>query len=183
MIAIPWFSPAYKAGGPIQSVMNLVKSYTHPQYFIITGTKDADGALLEKCGFDSWANFNDHTQVNYTATPGSTLAEAIKKFDPKLLFIIGLFDWNFNIKPLFFAKVPVKILSVRGMLHPGALTQKPFKKRLFLFLMKMSGIHKRIFFHATDEAEKKYILEVFGSRSKVIAGPEFPKPAFPKKGF
>ncbi|MFZ1529079.1 MAG: glycosyltransferase [Ferruginibacter sp.] len=174
LISIPWFYPAYKAGGPIQSVQNLVNNYQDPGYFIITGKKDADGSPVAIAGFDKWNFFSKNTQVCYTNKPVSEINNAVKKFNPQILFIIGLFDFNFNIRPLFFSKIPVKILSARGMLHPGALSQKHFKKKLFIFLMKLSGIHKKILFHATNETEKKYISAIFGSKAKVMVAQNFP---------
>ena len=96
------------------------------------------------------------------------------------------------------------------MLHPGALSQKSFKKKIYLGLWKLLGLHKQLavgsgqlavgkgegaignrqwamgneenamgnrkranekwgnVFHATDEAEKKYIQQVFGPSSAAV---------------
>ena len=73
--------------------------------------------------------------------------------------------------PLLFCKAPKKIISVRGMLHPAALSQKKIKKTAFLSLWKFFDWHRRGIFHATDEIEQLYIQKCFGDEVVVhIAG-------------
>jgi hypothetical protein len=65
-ISIPWFLPAFRAGGPIQSVANLVKEFKEGvTYFIFCGDTDVNGSALENVETDKWVSFNDHTQVWY----------------------------------------------------------------------------------------------------------------------
>ncbi len=45
-IIIPWFLPAFRAGGPVQSIANLVKQYNDDvQYFIFCSDTDLNGSL------------------------------------------------------------------------------------------------------------------------------------------
>jgi len=83
--------------------------------------------------------------------------------------------------PLLFSKVENKIVSVRGMLHPGALSQKKIKKKLFLLLWKMLALHRKVSFHATDETEGKYIRQVFGEEVKIMVAGNFPRKFSPVK--
>jgi len=65
-ISIPWFLPAFRAGGPIQSVANLVKEFKEGViYFIFCGDTDLNGSALENVETDKWVSFNDHTKVWY----------------------------------------------------------------------------------------------------------------------
>ncbi|MFN9112088.1 MAG: glycosyltransferase, partial [Bacteroidota bacterium] len=66
------------------------------------------------------------------------------------------------------------ILSPRGMLHPGALSQKRFKKKIYLEFLKISGLPKLIHWHATDVHEAEFIKKQFGDVPLSIAG-NFPK--------
>jgi glycosyltransferase involved in cell wall biosynthesis len=61
------------------------------------------------------------------------------------------------------------------MLHPGALSQKHFKKKVYLTLWKMLGLHKRCDFHASNEEEKNYIQNIFGKKVKIFVAPNFPR--------
>jgi glycosyltransferase involved in cell wall biosynthesis len=61
------------------------------------------------------------------------------------------------------------------MLHPGALSQKSFKKKVFLSIFKMLGLQKKCEFHATTTGEEGFIKDVFGKDVKVWVAPNLPK--------
>lgn len=178
LIAIPWFYPAYKAGGPIQSIANMVNSLSGEISFkIYTSNKDLNGTVL-KVPENRWVKYNHLTEVYY--------ASAFKFYDPSfrneiqncfcnVLFINGLYSMQFTLMPLLFSKCSKKIVSVRGMLHPGALSQKSFKKKIFLSIWKILRLDKKCYFHASNEDEKEYIQKIFGKRSKVFIAQNFPR--------
>jgi glycosyltransferase involved in cell wall biosynthesis len=145
------------------------------EFKIICGNKDLDGTVLN-VPFDKWVTYNSHTQIWYSSSNNilPVLKKQIETHKPAYLFIIGMYDWAYNFKPLAFTAGVKKIISVRGMLHPGALSQKGFKKKIYLRLWKMLGLQNQPIFHATDEAEKKYINTVFGSRARVMVAGNFP---------
>jgi glycosyltransferase involved in cell wall biosynthesis len=180
LITIDWFLPAYKAGGPIQSIANLIEQYQQPVtcFKIYCGSKDLDGSELTGVRLDEWTNHNAVTQVWYASAkqrgvPG--LKKAIGDTNLDAVFIVGIYSWQFNILPLFFIKAKKKILSVRGMLHPGALTQKGFKKKIYLALLKLTRIQHRCSFHATDNREAGFIQAVFGRQAIVTVAGNFPR--------
>ncbi len=177
-ITIPWFLPAFRAGGPIQSIANLVKEFNEDvEYFIFCGDTDLNGIALENIETNKWVHFNDHTQVWYAGPEkiSDTLVKQIDSTKPDILFITGLFSWHYNMVPMIFCKGPVKILSTRGMLHPGALSQKKWKKRAYLKLFKLLRYYSKVSFHATDEEEANYIKQYFGEGTKVFVAGNFPK--------
>lgn len=183
-ITIPWFAPAYKAGGPVQSVVNLVNNFTEGvEYRIFCGSTDLNDAPLEGIEQGKWIAYNNHTQVWYAEKEeiSNTHTYQLESLKPDVLFIIGIFSWHYNIVPLLFGKAPLKILSVRGMLHPGALSQKAIKKRIFLTALKLSGRLKQIVFHATDDAEKQFIRDEFGDNVRTVVAGNFASvlPALP----
>ena len=182
LITIPWFLPAYKAGGPIRSIANLVDRFDEGiEYRIFCGDTDLDGIELTGIEKGKWLPFNKNTQVWYAekGEVSKTLTDQAELLKPNVLFIIGIYSWHYNIVPLLFCKAPKKILSVRGMLHPGALTQKKVKKRLFLDMLRISGIGKKITFHATDEEEAKFIRYEFGKKVKVNIAANYGKQIVP----
>lgn len=174
-ITIPWFTPAFRAGGPVQSVHNLVSTFAEGvEYRIFCGNKDLNGEALPGVKTDEWVPFNEYTQVWYASSDISrALTAQVEKLAPDHLFIIGIFSWHYNLVPLFFCRAPVKILSARGMLHPGALAQKKWKKKIYLALLKMIGISKKIVFHATDKTEEGFIKNIFGEKSKVAVAENY----------
>lgn len=115
-----------------------------------------DGSMLANVESDKWTDYSDNTKVWYASEKNllPVLKKGIKEDRPDLLFIMGIYSWQFNFKPLLFCMGVKKIISVRGMLHPGALSQKGFKKKLYLQLWKLLGLYKKNIFHASDEEEK-----------------------------
>lgn len=172
-ITIPWFLPAFRAGGPIRSIANLVDQFNMVEYWIFTSDHDVTGISLDNIDTGQWTDYNAHTKVWY-AKKGHTsqqLTRQIEIIQPDIIFMVGLYSWYFTMVPLLFCKASRKILSVRGMLHPGALGQKNSKKKLYIRTLKLFGLQNRIWFHATDAEEKAYIQNQFGQNARVeIAG-------------
>jgi glycosyltransferase involved in cell wall biosynthesis len=174
-IAIPWFSPAFKAGGPIKSIENLIRSYNEGiEYFVFCGNTDVDGTALQVAEVDCWLDFSSNTKVWYASQQVTTaLQREFVASGAAVLYIVGMFDYAFNIYPLLFVKAAKKILSVRGMLHAGALSQKSEKKRFFLSLLKLTSIKKKVVFHATDEQEAGYVRKTFSENANVVVANNF----------
>lgn len=188
LIFTPWFSPAFRAGGPIQSIINLVHSFKkNVAYYIITSNTDLNGELLE-VEPDKWIDYNEITRVKYLDRHNRTeriKAEA-EAIEAEVLFIIGIYDPHFNLFPLRNIKAKRKVISVRGMLFPEALKLKPFKKKIYFLLWKLLNWHKGSVFHATNEAEKDTVTKMFGNNVQVKIAANFPRlfslmPVMPKK--
>lgn len=177
-ITIPWFLPAFRAGGPIQSIANLVKEFHEDvEYLIFCGDTDLNGAELENIETNKWTRLNEHTHVWYAAHEkiSDTLVKQVEIQKPNLLFIIGMYSWHYNIVPMMFCKGPKKILSTRGMLHPAALSQKKWKKKIYLRVFKLFEYQYKVCFHATDEEEGNYIRNYFQKIPNVFIAGNFSK--------
>ena len=179
LISYNYFLPAYKAGGPIKSIANLVRNLKSEfEFYIVCSNHDHNETTqLKEINPDAWNDFENGTaKVYYTST--SKIKNIIAEIKPDIVFVNGLYSWRFTILPLVFSKAK-KIISVRGMLHPGALSQKSFKKKVFLTALKFSGVTKNATFHVTDEKEAGYTRKVFGRNAaiKIAANlPTFLKP-------
>ena len=177
-ILIPWFQPAYKGGGPIQSVANLTNQFTGQLLFkVFTSNLDLDKTVLD-VKTDSWIRHDKSTEVWYSSKKQGTfniIRREIKRTNARDLFIIGIYSWKYNILPLLFCRNCRKIISVSGMLHPGALSQKRFKKKIYLGIWKLLGIQYQCEFHASNEEEKLYIQRIFGKKVNIYIAPNFPR--------
>ncbi len=176
-ICIPWFHPAFRAGGPVQSIANLVNEFTDDiEYKIFCSNTDLNNITLDNIETDKWVQYNLNTQVWYSGpvNRSRTLVQLVEEIKPDILYIIGIYSWHFNVVPLVFCKSPRKIISVRGMLHPGALSQKRIKKTFYLNLFKVLGLHKKISYQATDSAEKIHIEKVMGKEANIFIAGNFP---------
>ena len=178
-ILIDWFSPAYKAGGPITSITNLVNSFSdNIIYRIICSNTDLDKKVLKNIVSDSWIDYNQSTKIWYCSNniySFRVLKRELKSSDSAILFINGIYSFYFNVLPIIFFNKYKKIISPRGMLNAGALSQKSLKKIIYLKFLKLLRIDKKCVFHASSIEEKEYIKSVFGRESKICIAENFPR--------
>jgi glycosyltransferase involved in cell wall biosynthesis len=166
-----YFYPAYKAGGPIQSLLNLSNHLGSAlEVKVICSNTDHDGTILQVVK-DEWTETNKR-QVYYSSKGFNGIKRNLLQRDC-VCFINGLYSIHYNLLPALFFRGR-KIVSVRGMLHPGGLAQKRLKKIAYLFLWKVLGLHRRCEYHATNLAEKEFIQKVFGSKARVWVIPNLP---------
>lgn len=177
LITYQYFLPAYKAGGPIQSINNLARYLGRQgtEVFILAGNTDLDGTILD-VPTNTWVDFAANTKVWYHEGTGGRkiINEIIDKVEPDSIFINGLYSLTYTIYPLLYKKNTRKILSVRGMLHPGALSQKKIKKSFFLFVFKLLKLQNRCEYHVTTDAETEYTKARLGNNIKVWDVPNLP---------
>lgn len=178
IILIDWFAPAFKGGGPIQSIVNMVENNRGDfDYRVICSNKDLDGTVLNVPA-DKWINYNDFTKVWYASSNWSVLKlvnGTSRGWKADALFINGIYSLHYNILPLLLAKSSRKIISLRGTLNDGALSQKKAKKQFFLTAWKVLGLHKKNEFHASSVEEKGFAQKIFGTGIKVSVAANFPK--------
>lgn len=184
-----WYHPGYKAGGPIQSCRNLVRTLGSEFSFYVF-TSDAD--LGENHPYDGiknsqWLISELGEKVYYAAKDGVSyrlIRSLAKQIKPDIVYFNSMFSYRFTILPLIvlrFSRYRGKVvLAPRGMLQAGALSFKTRKKKLFLGIFKMLGFDERLTFHATDGQELKDIVSLF-PRAQVhlaenipTAGTDFP---------
>ncbi len=177
LISYDYFLPAYKAGGPIRSISIMAEALENDfEFSIFCSDTDLNGSKL-KVQQDKWLEY-DNSHVFYASEQflkPTKIVKLLKDKKPSVLFINGIYSWYFNAVPLLFVKGTRKIVSVRGMVHPGALSQKPFKKKVYLLFWKLLRIHHNCEFHATTLEEKQFIEKVFGERVKIWVAGNFPK--------
>lgn len=180
LVLIDWFDPAFRAGGPIQSVANLVRQYPSngTLFRVFTTHHDLDGTELSSVPADCWVAWGGQTEVWYASSATAKLAtikSIIATWQPQVVFVNGVFSPLFNFLPVWLLRPPLFVVSTRGMLHPKALAQKSFKKRIYLAIWRMLGIPKRVVFHATNDEERLYIQQCFGSSTTVRIAANYPR--------
>lgn len=178
LILSDWFYPAYKAGGPITSLTNLVNCIGHKvDVTVLTSAYDlGERNFLENIIPDIWQEQNG-IKIKYL-TNTSNAADEIVNGNYDFIYLNSMFSPAFTIIPLLKAKknnlLDKVILAPRGMLASGALSLKSFKKKLFLVYFRLTGIHKRILFHATSAQEVEDIKNIFGQNIGIKLIPNIP---------
>lgn len=180
LIFHPWFLPAYKAGGPIQSLANLCRSLKDEYHFLVVcgAYEYKEKQVLASINQDCWNDFENGTAKVFYLSSKNANAAFLKKLVAELkvdcYFINGLYDPLYTVIPLTIKGAVPKVLSVRGMLHPGALSQKKIKKAVYLRFLKLAGLVKNVKFHATDQTEANFIFKYFGKDTPVGIAGNFP---------
>ena len=190
LVFIDWFSPGYKAGGPIASCLNFIH-LMKKDYSLYVFTSDTDLGETEPykniiAGKWIEADSNDF-MIYYAETSKPVLKqirEAVVAIKPDFIYLNHLFSPKFVVYPLWlkwkgFIRCKV-VVCPRGALYESALAVKPYKKMPFMKLFRWMGIHKKIRFHATSEREQKAILDYFPGSEVLVADdlPNTKQPVF-----
>jgi glycosyltransferase involved in cell wall biosynthesis len=186
MVFYDHFYPSYKAGGPTQSLVNLVRELHH-EYNITVVCKPhemGEAEQLKEIEVNKFVDWESKAKVYYWEygwQQRNKLEKIIEETHPDVIYVNGLYSLYFNFLPLLYAaklkkKKPTLqiLLSARGMLHPGALSQKLFKKYVYIVLFRWLYLHRLVTWHATDEQEENFIKNRMGTRLKIKQAANFP---------
>ena len=184
MVFVDWFTPGYKGGGPIQSCRNFTEALKEDfDIYLVTSDRDlGDAAPYPALALNTWIQ-KDGVQIYYATLEKLTLATLrglVIEVKPAYLYLNSMFSYKLTLLPLLL-RTPRQIgcqvvLAPRGMLQEGAIRFKRPKKIGVIRLLKLSGIPKRLVFHATDKQEEKDIRKYFPEARNIFLAPNFPKP-------
>lgn len=170
LICSDWFTPGFRAGGPIRSVEHLSRLLaSEADVYIFTGDRDLnDVQSYPGIPLNEWTEYAPGIHVYYAEPVNQTnddFRREVLNIKPDVLYINSMFSKNFAIQPVLVSRKlkDIKtVLSPRGMLRGSALAFKPFKKKLFLAYARLTGMFKHVHFHATDEQEVTDIRKHIG---------------------
>lgn len=172
LVFVDWFYPGYLAGGPVQSIVSLVENlHEDIDFWVVTSDRDLNAKeSYPNIQRDTWVDSEKGCKVFY-ASPEKLgrrlIIELLKNTLCKTVYINGLFSKQFSIIPLLVIKSRYNYLKVivapRGMLGKGALTIKRYKKAIFLYFSKLTGLYKNVLWHATSYMECNEIKKVMGN--------------------
>ena len=184
LIAIDWYRPAHKAGGPITSIENLVDllgDESHLEFYVVCGVFDYGEQQPLDVPQETWVTVGK-AQVQYwhpKQLGWKQWMQIYQTLQPDIIHTQGLWSPKFSILPLLAAQRYKKakiVVSPRGMLTPQALKQKGAMKAGVSFVLKALRAYKNVVFHSTNDQETEEIrlfLNQQNSNSKDgVAGPK-----------
>lgn len=183
LIFIDWYLPGYKAGGPIQSVANLVAHLKYEFDFSIV-TRDTDyceSKAYLNVKSDEWNVLDDGTRVYYFSKNNltrNTVRSLIRQTEFDSVYLNGMYSLYFTLIPLLFLRKKKNkqvVVAARGMLSKGSLGVKKMKKQFFITAVKTLRLFENVIFHATTEIEKSEIISVFGPNSIIRVAANLPQ--------
>lgn len=173
LIFYDYFDPAYKAGGPIRSLVNLVALMDEEiSIHILTTNQDHDKSILS-VEPDRWIQYRNFAKVMYLSKLNrgyATIKKVISEVDPETVYLNGMYSLSFMIFPLWRLRKlnHVKVvIAPRGMLQQESLAIKPVKKKIYLSILKKLLLRRDVYWHVTTAQEKLH-LQSFISDAKFI---------------
>ena len=109
LILTDWYVPGFKAGGPITSIVNLVKLlHSHYNIFIVTGDRDlGDTKAYSDIQTNTWIKGENNEQIFYchqNKVSKNLLNTIIEVSKPNFIYYNSLFSIQFFIKPQLILK-------------------------------------------------------------------------------
>lgn len=175
LVFIDWYAPGYKAGGPVTSMRNFVH-YLHKELDIYIVTSDRDylsNEAYEDIETNVWHKKSTHSIIYLSPEQQKkeVFQQLVEERSYHKFYINGVYSKLFSIMPLAVLKGRKKdvVIASRGMFAPGALAVKSFKKKVFLRMAKLTSMYADVTFHATNEEEKRQIIQATSNTNIVVA--------------
>lgn len=177
------YAPGYKAGGPLQSVVNLVDRLGDEFDFrIVTSDRDlGDDQAYPDVPVDRWTEVGK-AEVRYLPPRPSLrdIAAILVPIPYDLLYLNSFFDPRFTNAPLLLrrlgklgARRPA-ILAPRGEFSEGALRLKRAKKCAFMVAGRVGDLHQGLTWQASTEHEAADIRRAMGDVD-ITCAPDLPR--------
>lgn len=185
LVFTDWFYPGSQAGGPIQSLISLMK-FSSDQFYVVTRDTDLNSTTpYPGIRSNTWQeSFQENIQVYYLNEKSLTenfIFKIYKELEPDRIYLNSMWSPKFTLTPLSVCRKSgwseQIVLAPRGMLKPAAFNQKGFKKKLFLFFAKANNTYGNICWHATSEIERDEILRLF-PKANIRIAPNISNAAF-----
>ena len=188
---VGWYLPGFRSGGPLQAVSQLVAHLGDEfEFRILTRDRDlGEDAPYDGVRYGEWTEVGA-AQVRYLSpaevrngAPGRLL----RTVSHDLVYHASMLSPQFTVLPLALrraGRVPPRpvIVSPRGELAPGALAQKPARKRAFLSLARGAGLYRDVLWHATWDEEAAEVRRWFGAGARVHRAPDLARPVARPQG-
>ncbi len=187
LIFIDWFTPGYKAGGPISSNANLIDHLSEEfEFYVIT--RDTD--FLESKSYpqivsNQWNTMKNGAKVYYVSADRlsfRTLIQISGQVSFDVVLVNGIYSLYFSLFPLLWFKYLAKkrlIISSRGMLSDQTFSSKKGKKKTYYALARFFNLYKGIVIHATNDEEVSQIRKNLGFKGEIKVASNLP----PKKEY
>ena len=174
------YLPGYKDGGPVRSIINLVNVFGR-EYDINIVCLDRDHGDLHAYPDVKVGEYNRVGDANvYYADSDAYNMRLIEKLSDGMdvVYCCGLYDSYardvMKLNKQHRIKCPLVVASM-GSFSPKALAIKSVKKKLFFFVMKLSGMFGNITWSVTSKREEAELKAVIGRNAETIIAEDLPR--------
>ena len=181
---IEYYLPSYKAGGPVNSLSNIVDRFSNDfEFKIITKDRDlGDSTCFKNILIDEWLS-NPKVMLYYVSPDKLKLFSffsIIKKTEFDILYLNSFFSFFFSIYFVLLLKFKIIktkkiVIAPRGEFSNAALSIKFFRKKAYLLLSKILGLYDDSFvWQASSSFEETDLRSALGKKVKIVVAPDLP---------
>ncbi len=158
------FYPQKKGGGPAVSIYNLVNSICKDFDITVISKNYEKGektSLKSVCSGKNDFFFGSAYYLDYGKYTYKNLKKIISETNPDIIYVNSFFSYPDLAVALAFSKKAKLIIAPRGELLKEALSNKSFKKRIYLCAAKLSKRLKNASFHVSSLQEEQEVSKLF----------------------
>lgn len=176
LVGTRYFTPGYKAGGPIKSLKNLTQALSADINFdVFTSAYDMGEAKPYELSLNQWIRNNLGFKTFYLTQGFVSFFKSLKQLCEKkydIVYLNSFFDRKFSVCLFFYFKWTTNcrfLIAPRGEFSKGALKIKQKRKLIFLKLVRFFYSDHRVFWHATSQLEADDIRRIFPTAQIEVA--------------
>lgn len=188
---VHYYLPAYKAGGPVRTVSNMVEHLGNEFDFrIVASDRDSfDKEPFPGVLIDNWSQLGD-AEVFYASPRNrglSATARVMRSVEHDVLYLNSFFAWQSTVVPLLvrllrLAPRKPTVIAPRGEFSAGALQLKPLKKRVFIWSARKVGLYSDVIWQASSAFEAEDIRAALKRASlSIVVAPDLPPRSLPDR--
>ncbi len=170
-----YYIPSKNCGGPVTSIQNAVNAcFDEYDFYIVCYNHDfGDKTRYENIG-DGW-NKVGNAYVQYVPDGFydfnyKNIFNLLSEIKPDVIWFSGVLTPNNKLVTMRASrklKIPV-IFSPRGEVSADRVCIKGYKKRPYLFLLKLFAVYRDAYFHVTSDDEKEGVIKFFNPKKDHI---------------
>lgn len=169
-VLTPFFTPAFRGGGPIRTIEALLSEHSNSHRFTIFSS-DLDLGIVQPLNVptDRFLERDTHKMFYIHWNSLSSRVAAIRRIreeESEFLYLNSFFSFWFSILPLILCRVGVLhpktvVIAPRGEFGAGALRTSHVRKSIFVRVSRLLGLYAGVHWHASSETEREEIQAVF----------------------
>lgn len=183
------YLPAYKSGGPVQSVANIVDHLGDEFSFrIVTQDRDTgDTEPFPGVTVGEWCAVGKCLALYLNATDQSLrrISQIMQDTTHDMVYLNSFFHPRSTILPLLAQRLGLAprrptIVAVRGEFSNGALKLKSARKRAYIAAVKALNLYEHVLWQASSKHEAADIQAIFGSNARIHIASDLPRAISPE---
>lgn len=160
------FLPCSNSGGPVITVLNLIKIYKNEiDFYIVCLNRDKNSDVEYDFSINEFIDFESY-KCMYVKSFSHKLFNFVLTYDFDCIYLLGTYS-KYTRYFLFKNKKKIKskiVIAPMGNFSSGALDIKKLKKLSYYFLLKKLFLSKHIFWSFTSQKELDECVHILGKK-------------------